>query len=85
MPTYKSLEKEFKKKVKELQEKCKHLKTEWAEEWWAIAHSTGFAVQYCKACNKKLKRIPIREAYDKGYLKEYKRAITYQEMKKKVK
>ena len=53
MTTYKQLEKEFERKVKELQDKiCPHKKTKWMEQWWAIGHSTGYSVKVCLRCNK---------------------------------
>lgn len=70
MKSYDELKKEFNKKVEELQKKCPHSETAWAEEWWAIAHSTGYAVKYCKFCHKQLKKIPLKEAYKRGYLRE---------------
>jgi len=68
LSTYEELREEFERKVKELQERCPHPETYWAEEWWAIGHSTGYAVRICKVCNKALERIPLEEARRKGYL-----------------
>jgi len=70
MRTYEELWEEFQQKVKELQEKCNHPKTNWMREVWAIGHSTGFAVKVCEICHKVLERIPLKEAYGKGYLKK---------------
>jgi len=56
METYEQLEREFDKKVKELQAKCPHKRFEWMNEWWAIGHSTGSRVKICKRCNKILER-----------------------------
>lgn len=56
LKSYKDLKKEFDKKVKELQEKCPHKKSIWCEEWWAIAHTTGYKVKVCDFCNKILER-----------------------------
>jgi len=57
MKTYDQLEKEFKKKVAELKRNCKHKKLSgWCEEWWAIAHPTGFEVRACKICREIIKR-----------------------------
>ena len=61
LPTYNQLRKEFDKKVKELQAKCPHNRTHWAEEWWAIGHSTGNRVKVCKRCNKIMKKVKITE------------------------
>jgi len=69
MSTYKELWEEFQRKVKELQKKCDHPKTLWVIG--TITHPAGFAVKVCKICNKDLKKIPIEEAYDKGYLKKW--------------
>ena len=66
MTTYKILEKEFNKKVKALQKECKHEKTEWYEQWWAIGHSSGFRVQICLKCNKKLAEDPTAEEREKA-------------------
>ena len=51
MSEYKKLQDEFNRMVKELQENCSH--TEYGEEqdeYWAIAHTTGSRVRYCKRC-----------------------------------
>ena len=57
MTTYKQLQKEFDEKVAKLQRACKHKKvSKWMEEWWAIAHPTGFIVKQCLICNKEIKR-----------------------------
>ena len=68
METYDDLKREFDEKVKELQERCNHPETGWAKEEWALAHGTGKAVKYCKVCNKILEKIPLKEAYERGYL-----------------
>ncbi len=50
--TYKKLQKEFEKKVANLQKECKHARlSPWMEKWWAIGHSTGNYVKVCKTCN----------------------------------
>lgn len=57
MTTYKKLQKEFYKKVKELKKRCPHKKlSDWCEEWWAMGHSTGFQVKSCNVCYKIVKR-----------------------------
>jgi len=57
MITYKKLQKEFEKKVEELRKKCPHKKlSNWCEEWWAMAHSTGFEVKACEICREIIKR-----------------------------
>jgi len=65
---YEQLRQEFEKKLKELQQRCKHKETFWAREQWALAHGTGYAVEVCKNCNKQLRRVTLEEAYRKGYL-----------------
>jgi len=35
-----------------------HVPTDWIEEWWAIAHPTGYQVKRCIVCNKLLERRP---------------------------
>ena len=52
LATYIKLEREFNKKVKELQHKCPHKRWFWSEQWWAPGHSTGNMVKICKRCNK---------------------------------
>jgi len=66
LPTYDGLKEEFEKKVKELQEKCPHKKTYWAEHWWALAHSSGYKVRVCKRCHKILEEKPTREEREKA-------------------
>lgn len=52
MSSYKELKEDFDKKVEELKKNCKHPKlSNWMDEWWAMAHSTGFEVQICEICN----------------------------------
>ncbi len=47
MTTYKQLEKEFERKVKELQDKiCPHKKTKWMEQWWAIGIPQDIVSKY---------------------------------------
>jgi hypothetical protein len=49
------LHKEYKEKLKHLQEACPHEKqSDWIEEWWAPGHSTGRMVKVCSNCNKVL-------------------------------
>lgn len=31
-----------------------HVSSDWMDEWWAIAHSTGYQVKMCKRCNMHL-------------------------------
>ena len=52
MRTYDDLKEEFEAKVEKLQERCKHPKTEWMEQWWAYGHFTGKQVKVCLVCNK---------------------------------
>ncbi len=50
--TYYQLEKEFDRKVKELQDRCPHKRiTKWMEGWWAPGHGTGTSTRLCKRCN----------------------------------
>ena len=57
METFKKLKKEFDEKVEELRKKCSHKKlSNWMDEWWAMAHSTGFQVKICEICSKIIKR-----------------------------
>jgi hypothetical protein len=74
MKSYDDLQKEFDKKVKELQEKCPHKKTEYMEQWWAYAHSTGNIVKSCLNCNKTLETKPMPEDWDfKKYNPDWKK------------
>lgn len=53
MKSYEELKEEFDDKVEKLQASCKHEDVdEWAVEWWALAHSTGWQTKVCKICNK---------------------------------
>jgi hypothetical protein len=66
---------EYERQVKELRETCPHLElSEWMDEWWAIAHSTGFRVQTCERCGKEMHRKTVchrceREIMDSGIMK----------------
>ncbi len=54
---YERLREEFERKVTQLQKGCSHkVLSEWTEEWWAPAHSTGYEVKVCRRCNKVVKR-----------------------------
>ncbi len=66
METYNQLSKEFDKKVKELQSKCPHKKTYWAEHYWALAHSSGYKVRVCNRCRKILEEKPTEEEREKA-------------------
>lgn len=44
------------KEIEALQSKCKHKKSTWAEEYWAIGHGTGNRVKVCDNCGKALKK-----------------------------
>ena len=54
MKSYKELEREFKRKVRKLQDKCKHKEFQWMEEHWAPWHLTGYIVKVCTFCDKTL-------------------------------
>ena len=57
MSKYNNLKEEFDKKVEELRKNCKHEKlSEWMEEWWAVAHPTGYMVKTCRICNQVIER-----------------------------
>ena len=72
LKTYKELEKEFDRKVKQLQSECKHEKTNVMEHWWAIGHSSGYNVEVCEICNKTIRRIyPKITEDDKKYGKVF--------------
>jgi len=44
--------------LKQLQEVCKHEDvTDFIDEWWAPAHSTGAKVKTCNICWKTIERI----------------------------
>jgi len=61
MSKIKELRKEFERKKKELQERCKHVNSTWCKEEWAIAHNTGYMVRVCDNCEKGLERITNEE------------------------
>jgi hypothetical protein len=45
------------KAMTQLRASCKHEKvSDWDTEWWALAHSTGFEIRYCKICETILHR-----------------------------
>jgi hypothetical protein len=54
--TYDKLKEEFYEKVKKLQEECKHIKSDWMREEFAIGHSTGHEVRICRNCNKVIEK-----------------------------
>ena len=53
METARDMHERHKQELKELQDKCQHPKiSDWVDEWWAPAHSTGFQVRTCEVCEK---------------------------------
>jgi hypothetical protein len=45
------------KAIDRLRASCKHQQvSDWETEWWALAHSTGFEIQYCRTCEIVLHR-----------------------------
>ena len=70
MITYNDLQKEFERKVKDLQANCSHKRlTPWLEEWWSIGHSTGNVIRRCKYCNKVVEKEGLTENYRKRFIK----------------
>ena len=53
MKTAQSLRDDFERKLKELQESCKHPKSKWMEYHWAPGHSSGMC-KVCDNCEKML-------------------------------
>ena len=72
MTTYDDLEKDFLKKVKQLQDNCKHKKTTWCEHWWAPGHSSNYNVEICNVCNKRVAEKPTAKEREEIRLKWYK-------------
>ena len=58
MTTYEQLKSEFHRKVKQLQKQCTHKNTQWFEHCWAPGHYSGYKVEICDRCNKKLTEKP---------------------------
>lgn len=56
MSSYDEIEKEFKRKIKELQKRCKHIESDWRIEYWAPGHSTGYKIKMCLNCLIELKK-----------------------------
>ena len=53
MSTYKELEEEFNRKVRELRGKCKHEDvSDWIKVMWAPGHYSNVQVRVCEACRK---------------------------------
>lgn len=53
MVTAKELKDEYDKKLKELQETCKHPKvSDWMEYEWSPCHYSGYQVKQCEICWK---------------------------------
>ena len=59
--TYEQIKKDFELRLWRLQEECRHKKTKWMDEYWAMGHSTGKKVKICLKCNKVLGNINIRK------------------------
>ncbi|MEK6883402.1 MAG: hypothetical protein AABY22_27490, partial [Nanoarchaeota archaeon] len=45
--SYEDIKKDFELRLERLQEECRHKKTKWMDEWWAMGHSTGKKVKVC--------------------------------------
>ena len=59
MSTYDELKNEFDENVKKLRAECTHPDiSDWIDEYWAPAHSTGYKVKICNICKKEVERIP---------------------------
>jgi hypothetical protein len=57
MSERKRLYDEYEKKLKQLQDECKHHQlNDWVDEWFAIGHSTGFMVKECVICGRIIHR-----------------------------
>ncbi len=54
MLTAKEIRKKCDEDIKKLQEICNHSESQWMNECWAIAHSTGRVVRTCVICEKTL-------------------------------
>ena len=65
--TFKDLENEFNRNVKELQKKCLHKRSKWYEHYWAIWRSSGYEVRVCFRCRKKLEEKPTAEERKKEH------------------
>jgi len=51
------MRKRHKQEIEILQKNCRHEKlSDWIEEYWAIAHSTGNIVRVCKFCSKVIEK-----------------------------
>ena len=61
MKSFDELKKDFDKRVRVMQSRCRHEKSAWMEEWWALAHSTGYKVKVCEFCKKVLRRAKDRK------------------------
>lgn len=43
--------------IEKIRETCTHPKLSvWMEKWWAIAHTTGYAVRLCERCGEEMDR-----------------------------
>ena len=57
MKTAKQLQDKYESDLKKLQESCKHPDiTDWEEEFYMPAHSSGTYAKFCKICGKILER-----------------------------
>jgi len=86
--TYRKLEIEFNTKVKELQQKCPHKQTHWAEHWWAFGHFSGYKVKICNRCRKILEEKPTKKEREEAerknqeeFMKKYKKILKYEKKK----
>ena len=59
--------------VKEAQKICLHKKTEWREHWWRIGASSGYEVEVCLNCNKKVAENPPRKERMEQKRKDFKK------------
>jgi hypothetical protein len=58
MKSFDELKKEFDEAVEKLRKECPHDNlSEWMDEYWAPAHSTGCMVKCCNFCSQIVRRI----------------------------
>lgn len=51
------MRKRHEREVESLQENCPHTKlSKWVDEYWAIAHGTGFQIKVCTACGEVVRK-----------------------------
>lgn len=64
MSKAKELRDKFNKELKELQDSCPHIESEWMSHMWAPGHYSPYKVRVCKSCEATIEQAPPDGQYE---------------------